>query len=124
MRAIFSIWRNIVIIQVRGKINKFSFLPCCSRNGKCKYMTNGTITKLFFVLMNSFFFIWGAFLSICLSQTVECVDLKGDVVLLNTFTISVNILIITSENKCTSGARLLSYFLLIQFKKFTCLYLI
>ena len=34
----------------------------------------------------------------------------------NAFTILVNILIMTNENKCTSGAELLSWFLLKQFK--------
>ena len=58
----FSIQRNIVIIQVGGKINKFLFLLCYSRNGKRKYMTHSIITKLFSVLMNIFLF-WGIFLS-------------------------------------------------------------
>ena len=56
--------------------------------------------------------------------TVEYVDLKGDIVLFNTFTILVNILIITNGNQCTSGTGLLSWFLLKQFERFTCLYLI
>ena len=55
----FSIWMNIVITQVGGIINKFSFLPCYSRNGKGKYMTHSIITKLFSVLINSFFFNFG-----------------------------------------------------------------
>ena len=38
--------------------------------------------------------------------TVEYVDLKGDIILFNKFTILVNILIITNENKCTSGTGL------------------
>ena len=56
--------------------------------------------------------------------TVEYVDLKGDIELFNIFTILVNILIITNENKCSSGTGLLSWVLLKQFKRFTCLYLI
>ena len=55
----FSTWRNIVTIQVGGKINKFSFLLCYSRNGKRKYMTHNIITKLFSVSMNSCFFNFG-----------------------------------------------------------------
>ena len=62
--------------------------------------------------MNSvFFYFQGTFLSICKSQAVEYVELKGDIVLFNGFTILVNILIITDENKCTLGAGLLSWFL-------------
>ena len=55
---------NIVITQVGGKINKFPFFLCYSRNGKGKYMTHSIITNLFSVfLMNSFFFqFWGPFL--------------------------------------------------------------
>ena len=64
MSAMFSIWMNIIIAPVGGKINTFSFLSCYSRNGKRKYMTHSIITKLFSVLMNSFFFkFWGPFLS-------------------------------------------------------------
>ena len=59
----FFIWSNIVITQVGGKINKFSFLLCYSRNDKRKYMTYSIITKLFSVLMNSFFKFWGPFLA-------------------------------------------------------------
>ena len=55
MGVMFSIWSNIVITQGGGKINKFSFLLCYSRNGKRKYMTHSIITKLFSVLMNRFF---------------------------------------------------------------------
>ena len=55
----FFIWSNIVITQVGGKINKFSFLLCYSRNDKRKYMTHSIITKLFSVLMNSYFFLFG-----------------------------------------------------------------
>ena len=64
MRVMFSIWMNIVITQVGGKINKFSFRLCYSRNGKGKYMTHSIITKLFSVLMDSCFFFkfWGPFL--------------------------------------------------------------
>ena len=62
MRVMFSIWMNIVTTQVGGKINKFSFLLCYSRNGKGKYMTHSVITKLFSVLMNIFFKFWGPFL--------------------------------------------------------------
>ena len=57
MRVMFSILMNIVITQVGGKINKFSFLLCYSRNDKGKYMTHSIITKLFSVLMNSLFFL-------------------------------------------------------------------
>ena len=61
----FSIWMNVVITQVERKINKFSFLPCYSRDGKRKYMTHSIITKLFSVLMNKVFFpkFWDPFLS-------------------------------------------------------------
>ena len=47
---------------------------------------------------------------------VEYVDLKGDIVLFNAFTILFNILIITNENKFTSGAGLLSWFPSQQFE--------
>ena len=56
MRVMFSIWMNVVITQVGGKIIKFSFLPCYSRNGKREYMTHSIITKLLSVLMNKVFF--------------------------------------------------------------------
>ena len=44
-----------MIIQVGGKINKFSFLLCYSKNGKRKYMTHSIITKLFSVFNEQFF---------------------------------------------------------------------
>ena len=61
MGVMFSIWSNIVITQVGGKINKFSFLLCYSTNGNRRYMTHSIITKLFSVLMNRccFFFNFG-----------------------------------------------------------------
>ena len=59
MRAMFSIWTNIVITQVGRKINKFSFLLCYSRDGNRKYMTFSIITKLFSVLMNILFLNFG-----------------------------------------------------------------
>ena len=67
---------NIVITQVGGKINIFSFLLCYSRNGKGKYMTHRIITKLFSVLMNSFFLILG---SISLSTTDSSPDENGPI---------------------------------------------
>ena len=42
--------------------------------------------------------------------------LKGDIELFNIFTILVSILIITNENKCSSGTGLLSWFLLNNLK--------
>ena len=86
MGVMFSIWSNIVFIQVGGKINKFSFLLWYSRNGKRKYVTHSIITKLFSVLMNKiifcfneqlfFFKFWGPFLS---STTDSSPDENGPV---------------------------------------------
>ena len=68
---------NIVITQVGGKINIFSFPLCYSRNGKGKYITHRIITKLFSVVMNSFFFnFWGPFL---LSTTDSSPDENGPI---------------------------------------------
>ena len=44
-------------------------------------------------------------------QSLVKEGLKDDIVLFNVFTILVNILIITNENKCASGSGLLSWFL-------------
>ena len=68
--------------------------------------------------------LWWIFRKLFPFVTAEYVDLKGDIELFNIFTILINILIITNENKCSSGTGLLSWFLLKQFERFTCLYLI
>ena len=59
MSVMSSIWRNLVIIQEGGKINKFSFLSCYSRNGKCKYMTHSIITE--FIAVYEQFFLFFSF---------------------------------------------------------------
>ena len=70
------------------------------------------------------FFVMNVFEKLFSFVTVEYIDLKGDIELFNIFTILVNMLIITNENKCSSGTGLLSWFSLKQFERFTCLYLI
>ena len=76
MGVIFSIWSNIVITQVGGKINFHFFYATQGMVGKRKYMTHSIITKLFSVLMKRFCFLnfGGPFL---LSTTDSSPDENG-----------------------------------------------
>ena len=63
-------------------------------------MTHSIITKLFFVSMNSFNFNFGVyFFQFATVKLLNMLIFTGDIVLFNAFTILVNILIITNENK-------------------------
>ena len=56
MGVIFSIWSNIVITQVGGKINFHFFYATQGLVDKRKYLTHSIITELFSDIMNRFVF--------------------------------------------------------------------